>query len=80
MFSSFHIHILLKISRFLFHSITELQRLDRGFWEVYVSYGQTLEKLVSGKMNRAQFMEQDNQFNKKRDELAEKLNAIVKNL
>jgi len=64
----------------LCENITELQRLDRGFWEVYVTYGQAIEKLVAGKMARQQFMEQDNQFNRKRDELAEKLNVIVKNL
>lgn len=61
-------------------SITELQKLDRGFWEVYIQYGQSLEKLVAGKMARPQFLEQDNQFNAKRDELAEKINKIVKTL
>lgn len=64
----------------LVENITELQRLDRGYWEVYVTYGQAIEKLVAGKMSRQQFMEQDNQFNRKRDELAEKLNVVVKNL
>jgi oligosaccharyltransferase complex subunit alpha (ribophorin I) len=64
----------------LAENITELQRLDRGFWEVYITYGQAIEKLAGGKMARQQFMEQDNQFNRKRDELAEKLNAIIKNL
>jgi len=64
----------------LTENITELQRLDRGFWEVYVTYGQALEKLVGSKMSRPQFMEQDAQFNKKRDEIAEKLNNVVKNL
>jgi len=61
-------------------SITELQKLDRGFWEVYIQYGQSLEKLVAGKMARPQFLEQDNQFNAKRDELAEKINKIIKTL
>jgi len=64
----------------LVENITELQRLDRGYWEVYVTYGQAIEKLVAGKMSRQQFMEQDIQFNRKRDELAEKLNVVVKNL
>jgi len=64
----------------LAETITELQRFDRGFWEVYVSFGQALEKLVIGKMSRQQFVEQDGQFNRKRDEIAEKLNQIIKNL
>jgi len=54
--------------------------LDRGCWEVYISYGQAVEKFVAGKMNRQQFTDQDNQFNRKRDELVDKLNAIVKNI
>lgn len=61
-------------------SITELQRLDRGIWEVHVTFSTAVEKLVAGKMPRQQFMEQDNQFNRKRDELFEKSNQIVKNL
>jgi len=58
----------------------DLQRNDRGFWEVYVAYGQAVEKFVIGKMPRQQFVEQDSQFNKKRDEIADKINQIVKNL
>jgi oligosaccharyltransferase complex subunit alpha (ribophorin I) len=61
-------------------SITELQRLDRMFWEAYVNYEQLVEKLVIGKIPRQQFLDQETQFNKKRDEIAEKLNQIVKNL
>ena len=61
-------------------SILELQRLDRGFWELYQTYEQAVEKLVNNKLARPQFMEQENQFNRKRDELAEKLNQAVKNL
>lgn len=47
---------------------------------MYVTYGQALEKLVGGKLARPQFLEQDNLFNRKRDEIAEKLNSMVKNL
>jgi len=59
-------------------NLLELQRLDRGFWEIHLSYGQAAEKLVIGKMSRQQFMDQDSLFHKKRDELAEKINQIVK--
>jgi len=61
-------------------SITELQRLDRAFWEVYITYQQVVEKLVVGKIPRQQFLDQENQFNKKRDETAEKINQIIRNL
>lgn len=54
--------------------------MDRGFWELYQTYEQAVGKLVIGKLARQQFVEQENQFNRKRDELAEKLNNIVKNL
>jgi len=47
---------------------------------VYVTYSQAVEKLVIAKMTRQQFVEQDNQFTRKRDEIAEKLNQVVKNL
>jgi hypothetical protein len=47
---------------------------------VYITYSQAAEKLAIGKMPRQQFLEQDNQFNRKRDELAEKINQIIKNL
>jgi len=60
--------------------ITDLQRFDRGFWEIYVSYGQAVEKLASNKMTKQQFAENDIQFNKKRDEIAEKINQIIKNM
>jgi len=61
-------------------SIMELQRLDRTFWEVYITYQQTVEKLVIGKIPRQQFLDQESQFSKKRDEIAEKINQIIKNL
>lgn len=64
----------------LAESITELQRLDRGFWEVYIQYGQSAEKLANSKMSRTQFVEQDSQFQRKRDEIAEKINQVIKTL
>ncbi len=64
---------------FVYYSITELQRHDRSFWEVYITYSQSVEKFAIGKMPRQQFVEQDAQFIRKRDELAEKINQIVKN-
>jgi hypothetical protein len=45
-----------------------------------VAYGQAAEKFVVGRMPRQQFQEQDNQFNRRRDEIAEKINQIIKNL
>lgn len=63
-----------------YFSITELQRQDRGFWEMYITYSQAVEKFAIGKMPRQQFTEQEAQFGRKRDEIAEKINQIIKNL
>jgi len=61
--------------------ITELQRQDRGFWEVYIAYSQAVEKyVIGGKMTRQQFQESEAQFTRKRDEIADKLNQIIKTL
>lgn len=64
----------------LVETITELQRLDRGYWEIYITFSQAVEKYAGNKMSRTQFGESENQFNNKRAELTEKINQIVKNL
>lgn len=61
--------------------LSELQKLDRELKEVYAKK-QTLyvEKLVSGKIGRNAFVEAESVINKKKDELIEKINSIIKNL
>ncbi|KAJ8867481.1 hypothetical protein PR048_031283 [Dryococelus australis] len=61
--------------------ISELQKLDKQLKELY-SQQQTMyvEKLVPGKINRQQFLDFENQLNKKKEECIDKINVLLKTL
>lgn len=58
--------------------ISELQRLDKLFREHQTNQSLLVEKLVSGKLNKQQFIEQESVINKKKDECLEKINGIIR--
>ncbi|EFN79103.1 dolichyl-diphosphooligosaccharide--protein glycosyltransferase subunit 1 [Harpegnathos saltator] len=65
----------------VYERVQELQRCDRSLKELY-NQQQALyvDKLVPGKISRQQFVEAESAIGKKKEECAEKINAIVKSL
>lgn len=61
--------------------VTELQKLDKNLKDIYTQKQSLyVDKLVTGKIGRAQFVELENALNKKRDDLQDKINSILKTL
>lgn len=65
----------------VYERVQELQKIDRSLKELY-NQQQALyvDKLVPGKIGRQQFVEAESAITKKKEECAEKINAIVKSL
>ena len=57
--------------------ILEVQKLDRAQREIQQSQANLLEKLIGGKINKQQYLDQESQFAKKREDLSEKLSQMV---
>jgi len=58
--------------------VGELQRLDKVFREQQTLQAGLVEKLVSGKLAKQQFVDQESAIMKKKEETIEKINSIVK--
>ncbi|XP_032669593.1 dolichyl-diphosphooligosaccharide--protein glycosyltransferase subunit 1 [Odontomachus brunneus] len=65
----------------VYERLQELQKVDRSLKEIY-NQQQALyvDKLVPGKIGRQQFVEAESAIMKKKDEYAEKTNAIIRSL
>lgn len=65
----------------VFERVAELQKYDKMLKELY-NQQQTLyvDKLVTGKISRQQFVEAESAITKKKEECVEKINTIVKSL
>lgn len=57
--------------------IVEIQKLDRAQREIQQSQANLLEKLIGGKINKQQYLDQESQFSKKREDLSDKLTQNV---
>lgn len=60
--------------------VTELQKQDKAYRDFQSTHAQLVERLVSGKINKAQFVDAEALLTKKRDELVEKLNHLINTL
>lgn len=61
--------------------VSELQKLDKYLKELYVQQQSLyVDKLVPGKISRGPFVDAENSLNKKKEDLEEKINNIVKSL
>jgi len=60
--------------------ITELQKFDRSYREHQTNQSGLVEKLVSGKLGKQQFIDQEGAIVKKKDECLEKMNSILGHL
>lgn len=58
--------------------VSELQRLDKVFREQQTIQAGLVEKLVTGKLPKQQFIDQESGIMKKKEEAIEKINSIVK--
>jgi len=58
--------------------VSELQRLDKVFREQQTVQAGLVEKLVTGKLPKQQFIDQESGIMKKKEEAIEKINSIVK--
>nr|CAG4640798.1 EOG090X04O4 [Eulimnadia texana] len=57
--------------------VNELQRLDEAFRQLLTNESQLVEKLVSGKVTKQQYVEQDGPIAKKKEEQREKMNQLL---
>jgi len=60
--------------------ISELQKFDRTYREHQANQSGLVEKLVSGKLGKQQFIDQEGAIVKKKDECLEKMNSILAHL
>nr|CAG4650097.1 EOG090X04O4 [Sida crystallina] len=63
----------------LAEKVADLQKYDKMLKELLTSHGALVEKLVSGKMNKQQFIDMEAGMIKKKDEHYEKMKAILAN-
>ena len=65
----------------VYERIQELQKLDRNLKELY-NQQQSLyvDKLITGKIGRQQFLDAESVLTKKKEECVDKINAIIKSL
>jgi len=62
----------------LSEKVGELQRCDKIFREYQSQQAVLVEKLVTGKLQKAAYLDQESGVLKKKEEVAEKINAIVR--
>jgi len=60
--------------------ISELQKFDRTYREHQTNQSGLVEKLVSGKLGKQQFIDQEGAIVKKKDECLDKMNSILAHL
>jgi len=60
--------------------ISELQKYDRSYREHQTNQSGLVEKLVSGKLGKQQFIDQEGAIVKKKDECLDKMNSIMGHL
>ncbi|XP_037068406.1 dolichyl-diphosphooligosaccharide--protein glycosyltransferase subunit 1-like [Pollicipes pollicipes] len=60
--------------------IAELQRQDKALRELLTQHAAVSERVVAGKLGKAQFVEQEAQLNKKKEETVQKIEAVVASL
>jgi len=60
--------------------VAELQKQDRAFREHQVTQSGLVDKLVTGKLGKQQFIDQDGMICKKKDECVEKMESIMQQL
>lgn len=60
--------------------IAELQRQDKALREYLAQHVAVSERLVAGKLGKPQFVEQEAQLNKKKEEAVQKMEAVVASL
>jgi oligosaccharyltransferase complex subunit alpha (ribophorin I) len=58
--------------------VGELQRLDRVYRDYQTQQASLVEKLVSGKMVKAAYLDQENSLVKKKEETVDKINSLVR--
>jgi len=58
--------------------VGELQRLDKIYRDHQASQAVLVEKLVTGKLQKSAYLDQDAQITKKKDEVSDKIAAIVR--
>jgi len=73
-------NLLKQLSPETHEKITELQKQDRAFREHQVTQSSLVDKLVTGKLGKQQFIDQDTVIAKKKDECMEKMEAVMTQL
>nr|CAG4643152.1 EOG090X04O4 [Ilyocryptus agilis] len=60
--------------------LTELQKQDKLYKELQTNHGLLVERLLSSKMSKLQFLESESQILKRKEEMAEKLAHLINTL